>query len=335
MRRFRATAPALLAASVLVLAACGEDAAEPEPAPEAGGGDAAAAEYPTKTINLIVPYAAGGPTDLAARTIGSCLEEELGQTVVVENREGASGSVGMQAMLAGDDDGYTLSLIAVPASATNPLQDDVGYTNEDYVPIAAVTEIPSALIVGADSQFSSAEEFFQYAQENPGEINVGVPGTTTSQAMELRRLAEEYDVEVTAVPFTGNAEMTTAILGGNVDAIFINSSQDVIKNIEAGSFVPLAVSPAEPVEYIDAPTLAESGFPELTNSVSVFGLAAPAGVPDDVVSTLEDTVDTCLQKDDVRQQLGEQYVPDEFIGTEAFSQRIDEIIEAYGPILQD
>ncbi|TYP87160.1 tripartite tricarboxylate transporter substrate binding protein [Blastococcus xanthinilyticus] len=332
MRRFRATAPAILAASVLVLAACGDDATDTE----AGGeGGEAAAEYPTEDISLIVPYAAGGPTDLAARTIGTCIEEELGQTVVVENREGASGSVGMQAMLAGGNDGYSLSLIAVPASATNPLQDDVGYTNEDYVPIAAVTQIPSALIVGEDSQFASAEEFFSYAEENPGELNVGVPGTTTSQAMELRRLAEEYDVEVTAVPFTGNAEMTTAILGGNVDAIFINSSQDVLTNIEAGSFVPLAVSPAEPVDYIDAPTLAESGFEELTSSVSVFGLAAPAGVPDNVVSTLEETVDTCLQKDAVREQLGEDYVPDEFIGSEAFAQRIDEIVEAYGPILQE
>jgi tripartite-type tricarboxylate transporter receptor subunit TctC len=148
-------------------------------------------------------------------------------------------------------------------------------------------------------------------------------------------MAEEYDVEVTAVPFAGNAEMTTAILGGNVDAIFINSSQDVLENIDAGSFVPLAISPPEPVDYIDAPTLAESGFEELTNSVSVFGLAAPAGVPDDVVSTLEDTVSACLEKDEVREQLGEQYVPDEFIGTDAFSERIDEIVEAYGPILQE
>lgn len=331
MRHTRFAVPALLAVSALTLAACGggsDDAAS-----GSGGEDAAA--YPTESINLIVPYAPGGPTDLAARTIGTCLEEELGQTVVVENREGASGSVGMQAMLAGGDDGYTLSLIAVPASATNPLQEDVGYTNDDYIPIAAVTEIPSALIVGEDSPYEDAEAFFSYAEENPGELNVGVPGTTTSQAMELRRLASEYDIEVTAVPFTGNAEMTTAILGGNVDAIFINSSQDVLENIDAGSFVPLAISPAEPVDYIDAPTLAESGFEELTNSVSVFGLAAPAGVPDDVVSTLEDTVNTCLEKDEVREQLGEQYVPDEFIGTDAFATRIEEIVEAYGPILQE
>lgn len=333
MRRTRRTAPALIAASVLMLAACGGD---DEGGSSGGGGGEAASDYPNDDISLYVPYAAGGPTDLAARTIGSCLEDEFGQTVVVENREGASGSIGMQAMLAEDPDGYTLSLIAVPASATNPLQgEDVGYTNEDYVPIAAVTEIPSVLAVGADSEYTDAEAFFEAAKDNPGQLNVGVPGTTTSQAMELKRMAEEYDTELTLLPFSGNAEMTAALLGGNVDAVFINSSQDVLENIEAGEFTPLAVSTPEPVEYIDAPPLAEVGFPELTNSVSVFGLAAPAETPDDVVSTLEDAVSTCLEKPETVEQLGEQYVPDEFIGTEAFQERIQEIVDVYGPILQD
>jgi tripartite-type tricarboxylate transporter receptor subunit TctC len=328
MRTIRRTAPALLTVSVLALAACGDD--------DGGSGGESGSDYPTDDINLFVPYAAGGPTDLAARTIASCMEEEFGQTVIVENREGASGSIGMQAMLAEDPDGYTLSIIAVPATATNPLQgDDVGYTNEDYIPIAAITEIPSALVVSPDSEYQDAEAFFAAAKENPGDINVGVPGTTTSQAMELQRMAEEYDTELTLVPFTGNAEMTTALLGGNVDAIFINSSQDVLSNIEAGEFVPLAVSTPESVDYIDAPPLAEVGFPELTNSVSVFGLAAPAETPDDVVSTLEDTVSTCLDNPETVEQLGEQYVPDEFIGTDAFRERIDEIVEVYGPILED
>ncbi|TKJ29808.1 tripartite tricarboxylate transporter substrate binding protein [Blastococcus sp. CCUG 61487] len=326
MRSTRSTVPALIAVPVLLLAACGDD--------DGGGGDAS--DYPNDDITLYVPYAPGGPTDLAARTIASCMEEEFGQTVVVENREGASGSIGMQAMLAGGDDGYTLSLIAVPASATNPLQDEgVGYTNDDYVPIAAVTEIPSVLAVGADSEYDDAEAFFDAARDEPGVLDVGVPGTTTSQAMELQRMAEEYDVELSLVPFTGNAEMTTALLGGNVDAVFINSSQDVLSNIDAGEFVPLAVSTPEPVDYIDAPTLAEVGFPELTNSVSVFGLAAPAGVPDEIVSTLEDTVRTCLENEETVEALGEQYVPDEFIGTDAFRERIDEIVDVYGPILEN
>jgi tripartite-type tricarboxylate transporter receptor subunit TctC len=317
-----------VAASAVLLTAC--------VAEDGGEGGAAAQDYPAEDITLYVPYAPGGPTDLAARTVGDCLAEDFDRTVVVENREGASGALGMQAMIQGGTDGYSLSLIAVPASATNPLQEDVGYTNDDYVPIAAVTEIPSVLAVGQGSRFADADALFAEARQNPGQVTVGVPGATTSQAMELRRLAEEYGVELSLVPFTGNAEMTTALLGGNVDAVFINASQDVLENIEAGSFTPLAISPEERVDYLpDVPTLAELGYPELTNSVSVFGLAAPAGTPDGVLQTLEDGVAACLEQPEVVEALGDQYVPEEFIGRDEFQARIDEIVEVYGPLLQE
>ena len=332
MRSPMGALPAVVAAAAVLLSACAEKK-------DAGGaGDASAQEsgYPTEDITLYVPYAPGGPTDLAARTVGDCLAEDFGSTVVVENREGASGALGMQAMIQGGNDGHSLSLIAVPASATNPLQDDVGYTNEDYVPIAVVTEIPSVLAVGKGSRFADAETLIATARQGPGEVTVGVPGATTSQAMELERLAAEYGIEVALVPMTGNAEMTTALLGGNVDAVFINASKDVLKNIEAGSFVPLAVSPEERVDYLpDVPTLAELGFPELTNSVSVFGLAAPSGTPDDVLGILEDGVRACMEKPEVVEALGDQYVPDTFIGQADFQDRIDEIVEVYGPLLQE
>lgn len=328
MRHPRSSLPVLVAASAVLLTAC--------VAEDGGEGGAAAQDYPADDITLYVPYAPGGPTDLAARTVGDCLAEDFGRNVVVENREGASGSLGMQAMIQGGTDGYSLSLIAVPASATNPLQEDVGYTNDDYVPIAAVTEIPSVLAVGQGSRFADADALFAEAEQNPGRVTVGVPGATTSQAMELRRLAEEYGVELSLVPFTGNAEMTTALLGGNVDAVFINASQDVLENIEAGSFVPLAISPEERVDYLpDVPTLAELGYPELTNSVSVFGLAAPAGTPDGVLQTLEDGVAACLEQPQVVEALGDQYVPEEFIGRDDFQARIDEIVEVYGPLLEE
>ena len=328
MRHPRSPLPVVVAASAVLLTAC--------VAEDGGEGGAAAQDYPADDITLYVPYAPGGPTDLAARTVGDCLAEDFGRNVVVENREGASGSLGMQAMIQGGTDGYSLSLIAVPASATNPLQEDVGYTNDDYVPIAAVTEIPSVLAVGEGSRFADAGALFAEAEQNPGRVTVGVPGATTSQAMELRRLAEEYGVELSLVPFTGNAEMTTALLGGNVDAVFINASQDVLENIEAGSFVPLAISPEERVDYLpDVPTLAELGYPELTNSVSVFGLAAPAGTPDGVLQTLEDGVAACLEQPEVVESLGDQYVPEEFIGRDDFQARIDEIVEVYGPLLQE
>ena len=129
--------------------------------------------------------------------------------------------------------------------------------------------------------------------------------------------------------------MTTALLGGNVDAVFINASQDVLENIEAGKFTALAVSPPEPVEYLEGvPTLRELGFENLVNSVSVFGLAAPKGTPDDVVATLEESLKRSQEDEQVVATLDEKYVPDEFLGREAFQGIIDDIVEVYGPLLK-
>ncbi len=263
------------------------------------------------------------------------MEKDLGQTIVVENRPGASGSLGIQAMLAGGNDGHSLSIIAVPATATNPLQQDVGYTNDDYIPVGVISVIPSVIVVPGNSPYADASAFFSAAKAKPGSIKVAVPGATTSQAMELKRLGQLYGITVTPVPFNGNAEIITALLGGNVDAAFVNSSKDILGNIDAGKFKPLVVSPPERVDYLkDVPTLKESGFSELVNSVSVFGLAAPKGTPESVITRLEESLRKSQQDPEVVKVLDKKYVPEEFIGGEDFRGTIDDILKAYGPILK-
>ena len=267
-----------------LLAACAE---------EGGGAAGDPAAYPSEEIRLLVPYAAGGPTDLTARAYGTSLEEQLGQTVVVENLPGGSGAIATQELIAAEPDGHTLSLVTAGTLVLTPLANEVGYTKDDVTPIGVMAEVPSVLAVGADSPYQSAEDFFTAAGREPGGINVGVPGASTPQGIELQRLRDEYGVEVTVVPFDGNAEMTTALLGGNVDAVLINASSDVTENISAGAFRPLAVSSEERLSWLpDTPTLAESGFPELTLSGSTFGLAGPDGLPEEVVTVLEDELRT-------------------------------------------
>lgn len=329
MRHFRTILPVLLTVLTLTLASCGgdKDAAAP--------GTDAAASYPSENIKLYIPYAPGGPTDLLGRATATFLEKDLGQTIVVENRPGASGSLGIQAMRAGGNEGHSLSIIAVPATATNPLQQDVGYTNEDYVPIGVISVIPSVVVVVVGSPYADAEAFFEAAKGKPGQLKVAVPGAATSQAMELKRLAETYDVQVTPVPFNGNAEIITALLGGNIDAAFVNASKDILENIDAGKFTPLAVSPPERVDYLkNIPTLKEVGYPELVNSVSLFGLAAPKGTPEQVIATLEESLRKSQQDPEVVKTLDEKYVPDEFIDAEKFQAMIDNIVAVYGPILK-
>jgi tripartite-type tricarboxylate transporter receptor subunit TctC len=292
-------------------------------------------EYPSQEITVLVPYTAGGPTDLAARAMGAHLEKALGQPVIVENLPGASGSEAYQELVSSDPDGHTLALLAAPSAVVTPMIQDVPYDAASFVPIGVITEVPSVLAVGGDSEFRDATAFLDAARQRPGQLTVGVPGATTSQAIELRRLASDYGVQVTSVPFNGNAELIQAVLGGSVDAVLINVSADIRAQFDAGAFRPLAISPAERVEYLpDVPTLAELGFPELTYSTSLFGLGAPAGTPPEIVSRLEAAMRDGLADPAVRQQLDEAYVPDEFIGADAFRGRLDEIVRVYGPVAQ-
>jgi tripartite-type tricarboxylate transporter receptor subunit TctC len=312
-------------AALGLLAACAE---------EGGGAAGDAAAYPTEEIRLLVPYAAGGPTDLTARAYGTSLEEQLEQTVVVENLPGGSGALATQELIAAEPDGYTLSLVTAGTLVLTPLANEVGYTKDDVTPIGVMAEVPSVLAVGANSSYQTADDFFAAARENPGGITVGVPGASTPQGIELQRLREEYGVEVTAVPFNGNAEMTTALLGGNVDAVLINASSDVTANIDAGQFRPLAVSSEERLSWLpDTPTLAESGFPELTLSGSTFGLAGPAGMPEEVVTVLEDALRTAHDDPAVVEQVGEEYIDAEFRGADELQAVLDRTQDVYEPLL--
>ena len=331
------TAPArmlLILTLAGALVACGGDDGEETAGPAAPGAPKPAEDYPTKSIRFLVPFAAGGPTDLTSRTTGACLEQELGQTVVVENKPGGSGALATTELKGTKPDGHTLALVTAGTMVLTPLANEVGYTKDDITPIGVMAEVPSLLAVGKGSPYKDAKAFLDAAKAKPGVLKVGVPGASTPQAIELRRLADEHGVKVTPVPFNGNAEMTTALLGGNVDAVLINASGDVVKNIEAGSFVPLAASPEKRLSWLpDTPTFEELGYEGLTLSGSTFGLAGPAGLPENVTTKLEDTLRTCLDKPDVQEKLGERYVTEEFIDGEGLKQVLDETQEVYEPIL--
>jgi tripartite-type tricarboxylate transporter receptor subunit TctC len=299
------------------------------------GGEAGGGEFPSDSMDIIVPYSAGGPTDLAARTVASYFEGAFDQTVVVENQPGASGSQATNSMLGEEADGHTLMVFTSGTSVITPLSEDVGYGPEDIAPVGIMTEIPSVLAVRADSEYETAEDFFTDAEENPGSLNVGTPGASTPQAIELQRLADEYGTEVTEVPFQGNAEMTTALLGANVDAILVNASEDITSQIDAGDFKPLAITFEERVEYLpETPTLAELGYEELTLGNSFFALGAPAGTPTEVLEELEATLERALREEETLETIGEEYVPGEFIGAEELSARMEELQDAYEPIVQ-
>ncbi|MGY1916991.1 tripartite tricarboxylate transporter substrate binding protein [Blastococcus sp. SYSU DS0973] len=314
---------ALLATSLLT--ACGGE--------DSGSGGDAAGDFPTQNVRLLVPYTAGGPTDIAARALAAHMEQELDESVVVENLPGASGATAYQQLIQAEADGHTLSMTALPTAVLNYLSNDVGYTREDFTPVGVVTRVPSGIVVPADSPYQDLASLFGAAQAEPGSITVGTPGATNTHAAETRRITQLYDVPLTVVPFEGNSEVQTALLGENVSAGFVNLSQDMLPAIESGDLRVLAVGSEEPLPYVDAPTFVEEGFPELVQSTTTFGVIAPAGVPDEVRQTLEDTLRSAAEEPSVVETLGERYVPEEFIGGEGLQELFVETEETFRDVM--
>jgi tripartite-type tricarboxylate transporter receptor subunit TctC len=313
-----------LLAGLTLLAGCGGGPAPAEDTPQ----------FPTEEIRLLVPYAAGGPTDLTARAYGEFLERDLGRPVVVENLPGGSGALATQELVQAEPDGHTLALITAGTTVLTPLVNDVGYTAADVTPVGVLSEVPSLLAVAAGSPYPDIAAFVAGARARSAAITVGVPGASTPQGVELQRLRAEHGVEVTAVPFNGNAEMTTALLGRNVDAVLINASQDVTANIDAGEFRPLAVSTEQRLDWLpDTPTLVEAGFPGLTLSGSTFGLAGPAGLPGPVVTRLEDALRRAHADPAVVAAVGARYLGTQFRGAAEMRAVLDETRAVYEPIL--
>ncbi len=312
--------PVVLLAAV-VLAACGGDGGTEGASGGAGTG------YPSERIRLLVPYTAGGPTDIAARALGKYMEEELGETVIVENKPGASGATAYQELIASEADGHTLSMFALPTAVLNYLVNEVGYTAEDFIPVGSVTRVPSGILVPADSPYETAEELFEAAKDEGG-IDIGTPGATNTHAAETRRLSREHDIALTVIPFEGGSEVKAALLGGNVDAGFVNLSQDMLPSVESGELRALAVGTEERLDYVNAPTLVELGYPGFTQSTTTFGVVAPAGTPDDVVGTLEGAIQGALEDPEVVEQLDERYV-DDFLDREELEELFASVEETF------
>jgi tripartite-type tricarboxylate transporter receptor subunit TctC len=313
---------AALLVTLAALSGCAEDSAS-----------VAAADYPAEDIRLLVPYTAGGPTDIAARAVATHLEEELGQPVVVENLPGASGATAYVELISAQSDGHTLSMTALPTAVLNYLSNDVGYTREDLAPVGVVTQVPSGIVVPADSSYQDLESLFGAARQDPDAITVGTPGATNTHAAETQRITALYDVPLTVVPFEGNAEVQTALLGGNVTAGFMNLSQDVLPAIEAGDLRVLAVGTEERLDYVDAPTFVELGYPELVQSTTTFGLIAPAGTPEEVVTILEDALRSAGEDEAVVEALDPRYVPEEFLGSGDLADLFTETEETFRDVV--
>jgi len=268
-----------------------------------GAGVAFAQAYPAKPIRLILPFPPGAPNDLVGRALGQKLSEQLGASVVADNRPGAGGNVGIGAAAKSPPDGYTI-VLATPGIAISPsLYSKLPYdAARDFAPVARVTSIPNIMVVHPSVPARTLKQFIALARAHPGKINFGSggPGTTNHLANELLKHLEKIDM--VHVPYKGATLGMIAMISGEVDQVIVPVAS-AIPQIRAGKVRPLAVLADKRVAPLpEVPTAREAGVDNFVVIVW-YGVFAPARTPPDIVARLGREVVRALESPDLRERL--------------------------------
>jgi len=263
------------------------------------------AQYPDKPITMIVPFPPGGVADTVARPVAEALSRELGQGVIIENKAGAGGSVGIAQAARAAPDGYTvllsLSSISVLPEADKILGRKAAFQLDQFVPIARITADPTVLIVRADSPWKTLQEFIDDAKRQPGVLDYGSSGIYGSMHVPMEMLKASAGIDITHVPFTGAGPAVAALLGGQVDAISSGPSS-VMQHIQAGKLRALAQWGDAPLAALpEIPTLISQGYD--AKFVQWSAIFVPTGTPATVVERLRTASRKVLNDPKVQQTI--------------------------------
>ena len=265
---------------------------------------AQAPAYPTKPIRLVVPFPAGGATDILAREVAKHLTDAWGQSVVVDNRPGAGGNIGSELVAKAAPDGYTLEMGTVGTHAINAsLYSKMPYDHvKDFVPVILVAGVPNVLEVNPALPVNSVQELIAYAKANPGKLNFASSGSGTSIHLSGELFKVMAGVQMTHVPYKGSAPALQDLIGGQVQLMFDNLPPS-LPQIKAGKLRALAVTSAGRAPALpDTPTVAEAGLPGFEAS-SWFGVLAPAGTPPEIVNKLNAEIAKWLASPGAKEKL--------------------------------
>ena len=267
----------------------------------------AQAGYPTKPVTIVVPFAAGGTTDILARIIGQALTTELGQSVIVDNRAGAGGNIGGALAAKAPADGYTLFMGTVGTHAINAsLYKKMPFDPiKDFAPLTRVANVPNLLVANPAQPYKTVKELIAYAKANPGKVNFGSSGNGSSIHLSGELFKSLARVDMVHVPYKGSAPAVTDLLGNQIGIMFDNMPS-AIQHVRSGKLVPIAVTTAKrSPELPNVPTIAEAGVPGY-EATSWFGMFAPAGTPAPVLARLNAALVKVLAQPDVKKKINEQ-----------------------------
>jgi tripartite-type tricarboxylate transporter receptor subunit TctC len=272
------------------------------------GGHALAADaYPGKPMRLIVPYPPGGPADALARIVGEKLGAQMGQPMVVENRPGAAGNIGMAQGAKSAADGYTLVLAPAGNLTVNPsLYRNVPYdVGKDFAPVTVIAAVPNILVVNPSIPARNLAEFIAYSKAHPGQLNYSSPGAGSGAHLAGELFKSTAGVDMVHIPFNGIAPAVTAVLGGQVQLMFAGAPA-VLQHVQTGKLRALGVASMKRIAAApDLPTLSESGLAGF-DVTSWYSIVAPAGTPPEIIARLQAEIAKALREPDVREKLAAQ-----------------------------
>jgi tripartite-type tricarboxylate transporter receptor subunit TctC len=262
--------------------------------------------WPSKPIRLVVPFAAGGPADIQARWIGNKLSATLGQPVVIDNRGGAGGMLGAQAVVAAPADGYTLLFASVGAISISPyLVEKPAYNPKDLAPVVRVATAASVLVTGTNSRYKTFADLVTYAKANPGKTSFASAGPGTTLHLGGEMLAREAGLQMVHVPYKGASPAITDVIGGQVDVLFADAPV-VLPFIKGDKLRALAIgAPARLTSLPEVQTTTEAGYKGI-QVYTWYGLLASNKVPADIVARINTVFNDLLKTPDAKAFFADQ-----------------------------
>jgi len=263
--------------------------------------------YPGKPVRVIIPYPPGSTPDIVGRTLSGKLQESLGQPFIVENRTGAGGNIGAEAVAKAPADGHTLLIgINGPAAINKFLYKNLGYDSDrDLLPVSLLATSPQMLVVTPAVRVGSFREFVEHVRVNPGRLSYGSVGSGSASHLTMELLKSEAKLFIVHIPYRGFPPAVTDMLGGNIDTMFAIIPA-VLPQVRAGKMKALAVTGLKRSALApEVPSVGELGYPQL-ESLAWIGLLAPAGTPQDVVGRLNAEAVRSMRTSEVRESLGKQ-----------------------------
>lgn len=261
----------------------------------------AQADYPNKPITLIIPFPPGGITDIAGREVAQNLTKYLKQPVVIENRAGAGGNIGTQALARAKPDGYTLGIMTVSAMSIAPhVTKNLGFDpKKDFTPITNVVRTDGAIVANVNTPFNTVQEFVRYAKANPGKVNYASVGNGSIPHLTAEMFAQQAGIKILHVPYKGAGPAQQDLLANHINLSFETSLASTLNNVSSGKLKFIAITgPERSPSVPNVPTVAESGYPNFS-AQGWFGLFGPANLPPKVVEILNKATTDALRDPEV------------------------------------